>query len=208
MTNSENPKKACGSLKPSLHYAPMNVMPEVARVFELGARKYGFKNWRKQPIDVSTYYSAAMRHLNEFFENKVDADDESGQSPLAHVIACCMIVLDGLERGELIDDRDRAEVIKPLSETARDYLDSREDWVTPERKNVRVATLTRSVFGPENPTPWARPQTEELSDVQRAADSVCELSALAVLKEAAKKAEYVEKYGDADAIPGNRTINF
>jgi len=109
----ENPKKAAGALKPCLHYAPMNVMQQVARVFELGAHKYGLKNWRKQPVDVSTYYSAALRHLTEYFEHGVDIDAESGQSPLAHVIACCMIVLDGLEQGALIDDRFRSDVLQP-----------------------------------------------------------------------------------------------
>lgn len=107
---SENPKKAMGALKPCLHYVPMNVMLSVARVFELGARKYGLKNWRKQPVDVSTYYSAAYRHLIQFFEHGEDADAESEQHHLAHVVACCLIVMDGLERGALIDDRANYEV--------------------------------------------------------------------------------------------------
>lgn len=109
--NSENPKKAFGSLKPCAHYAPMSVMPAVYRVFELGAKKYGLKNWRKQPVDVSTYYSAAHRHLLEFFEGGVDIDPESGQSHLAHVIACCMIVMDGMICGKLIDDRNKSEIL-------------------------------------------------------------------------------------------------
>ncbi len=108
---SDNPKKACGRLKPSASYAPMNIMPGVFRVFELGARKYGKKNWRAQPVDASTYMDAAQRHLIEWFEGGVDIDPESGESPLAHVIACCMIVLDGLQRGELVDDRGATEVL-------------------------------------------------------------------------------------------------
>jgi len=106
-----NPKKAFGALKPSLHYAPMNAMLQVARVFELGAKKYGLKNWRRQPVDASTYYSAAYRHLIEWFESGVNVDPESGQHPLAHVIACCLIVIDSTEGGELIDDRGFAEVL-------------------------------------------------------------------------------------------------
>lgn len=108
---ADNPKKAHGALKPSASFAPMNVMPSVFRVFELGAAKYGKKNWREQPVDASTYMDAAQRHLIEWFEQGIDSDPESGQSPLAHVIACCMIVMDGLERGELKDDRLHTEVL-------------------------------------------------------------------------------------------------
>lgn len=107
---SENPKKAFGALKPCMHYVPMNVMLAVAKVFELGAAKYGLKNFRVQPIDASTYYSAMHRHLIAFFEGGEDVDPESGQPHLAHVIAGAMILMDGLERGSLIDDRAAYEV--------------------------------------------------------------------------------------------------
>lgn len=121
---TENPKKAYGALKPCASYAPMNVMLGVYRVFELGAKKYGRKNWRKQPVDISTYYNAAQRHLIEFFEQGIDADPESGQSPLAHVIACCMIILDGIERKEIKDDRAFTEVLTSgkSSETAHERM--------------------------------------------------------------------------------------
>ena len=62
-------------------------------------------------MDASTYYSAAYRHLIEWFESGVNVDPESGQHPLAHVIACCLIVIDSTEGGELIDDRGFAEVL-------------------------------------------------------------------------------------------------
>jgi hypothetical protein len=108
---SENPKKAFGALKPCAHYAPMNVMAAVYRVFELGAKKYGLKNWRKQPVDASTYYSAAHRHLTAWFEAREDNDPESGVSHLAHAIACCMIIMDGLQQQGFIDDRAKVEVL-------------------------------------------------------------------------------------------------
>ncbi len=108
---STNPKKQYGCRKPCASFAPMNVMQGVYRVFELGAKKYGKKNWRKQPVDASTYYDATLRHLDEFFERGIDRDPESGEHPLKHVIASCMIVLDCIERGELIDDRRKYDVI-------------------------------------------------------------------------------------------------
>jgi hypothetical protein len=126
---TENPKKAFGAVKPCASYAPMNVMLGVFRVFELGAKKYGRKNWRKQHVDVSTYYNAAQRHLIEFFEQRIDADSESQQSPLAHVIACCMIILDGIERGEIRDDRGLTEVLTgKMAESAEERLRKNIDY--------------------------------------------------------------------------------
>lgn len=145
---TENPKKAYGALKPCASYAPMNVMLGVYRVFELGAKKYGRKNWRKQPVDISTYYNAAQRHLIEFFEQRIDADPESGQSPLAHVIACCMIILDGIERKEIKDDRAFTEVLTgKLAESADETM----------RKNIAYA-------GGDVPLE-AQPQTRDIGDV-------------------------------------------
>lgn len=111
MTIPENPKKAYGAVKPCAHYAPMNTLLGVFRVFELGAKKYGLKNWRKQPVEISTYYNAAQRHLIEFFEAGIDADPESGESPLDHAIADLMIIRDGMLRGDIADDRTKVEVL-------------------------------------------------------------------------------------------------
>lgn len=109
--NSENPKEAFGRLKPCLHKVPMLVMLEVAGVMEVGAAKYGQKNWRVQPINASTYYSAALRHLIAWFENGENLDLESKRHHLAHVMACCAIVIDGLDKGTLVDDRAFAEAL-------------------------------------------------------------------------------------------------
>ena len=109
---ADNPKKAFGVAKSRLSFVPMNIIrDDVAEVMALGATKYGHKNWRKQPIDTSTYYDAAHRHLIAWFEDGEDVDPESKKSHLAHVICCMLIILDGLHRGELIDDRAKAEVL-------------------------------------------------------------------------------------------------
>jgi hypothetical protein len=108
----DNPKKAMGDLKPSAHFVPMGpILKYVTKVMELGAKKYGLKNWRKQPIRASTYYSAALRHLSAWFEDGEWLDPESGQPHLAHAICCCLLVLDSTDRGILVDDRDDAEVL-------------------------------------------------------------------------------------------------
>jgi len=52
---------------------------------------------------------------------------------LAHVIACCMIVMDGLDRKSIIDNRDESEVLTgKLSQNSVDYLDSREPMIDPK----------------------------------------------------------------------------
>lgn len=70
----------------------------------LGAAKYNPFNWNDQPVDATTYYSAAMRHLLSWFSGE-EKDPESGASHLAHVRACMGIIMDAQACGTLIDDR-------------------------------------------------------------------------------------------------------
>lgn len=107
---AEDPKARHGAAKPCIHYLPMQPMLDVARVMELGARKYGIKNWREQPVAASTYYSAMFRHLVAWFESLEEMDPESGEHHLAHVIASALLVLDSQERDVLVDDRAKVEV--------------------------------------------------------------------------------------------------
>lgn len=109
-----NPKKKYGDQKPRLSFMPTSILLQVARVFELGAGKYGLKNWRRQAVDASTYHDAIFRHLTAWFEGGEDIDDESGQSHLAHIIACAMILMDAKNLGMLVDDRGKTEVLDQL----------------------------------------------------------------------------------------------
>lgn len=111
MPDQENPKEAFGRLKPQMHKVPMKPMIGVAKVMEVGAGKYGVKNWRVQPINASTYYSAIHRHLTQYWEDGENEDDETKQHHLCHVIACSLIILDGLNHGSLNDDREFAEAL-------------------------------------------------------------------------------------------------
>ena len=99
-----NPKSAFGSKKPSPHLIPGTAQIELARVFALGAAKYGPFNWRETSVAASVYQSAALRHLLQWFDGD-DRDTESGASHLAHAMACCAILLDASHTGNLIDDR-------------------------------------------------------------------------------------------------------
>ena len=109
-TTAENPKKAHGDMKPSMRFVPTLPLFDVARVFEGGAGKYGIRNWRKQPIRMSTYRDAMLRHLEAWFEGLEDKDSESGRHHLAHVIAGALIVLDSIRLDTAVDDRNEIEV--------------------------------------------------------------------------------------------------
>lgn len=91
--------------KPPMEYVPYGPLADVARVMQTGAEKYGRKNWRKDKILASTYIGAITRHALLEWAEGIDTDKDSGQHPLAHVIACCLLVMDAEKHGTLIDDR-------------------------------------------------------------------------------------------------------
>lgn len=101
---SSNPKKQYGTLKPSLSFVPPVALIELAVVMELGAVKYGAHNWVSDPVDFTTYYDAAMRHLMLAFSGE-DVDPESKALHVAHAMACCCILTDAIRIGNLIDNR-------------------------------------------------------------------------------------------------------
>ena len=79
---STNPKRAYGVRKPSAQFIPPIAIIEEAAVMALGAAKYGAFNWQDDPVDATTYYSAAIRHLLQWFSGEY-IDQESGASHLA-----------------------------------------------------------------------------------------------------------------------------
>lgn len=95
--------------KVPMHLIPWRSLEAVARVMGTGAEKYGERNWRIDEILASTYEGAIARHTLLEWAQGVDADKDSGEHPLAHVAACCLIVLDAIENDTFIDDRDRKE---------------------------------------------------------------------------------------------------
>lgn len=103
---SSNPKRAFGVRKPSAQFIPPVAIIEESVVMALGAAKYGAFNWQDDLVDATTYYSAAIRHLLQWFSGE-DRDAESGASHLAHVRACMAILIDAQASGKLIDDRPR-----------------------------------------------------------------------------------------------------
>jgi hypothetical protein len=103
-TKPSNPKQAFGDAKLPLALVP-DVIPAYASLgFLEGALKYGQFNWRAAGVSVSTYISAARRHLAKY-NNGEWADQKTGVPHLASVLACVGIILDAHHLGKLTDDR-------------------------------------------------------------------------------------------------------
>ena len=107
--DTRNPKDIAGSTKPQYHLVP--VTEGVARVMELGAKKYGPYNWREQKIAYTAYVSAAMRHMKAFLDRE-DLDPESKQMHIEHAAACMLILADAIYHGAAIDDRPHNPKVK------------------------------------------------------------------------------------------------
>lgn len=99
-----NPKDLFGSLKVSLSKFPPTALAHGAHAMMDGAEKYDPYNWRTKPVIASIYVDAAMRHIMDWFEGQEVATD-SEVHHLGHAMACCAILIDAQEYGNLIDDR-------------------------------------------------------------------------------------------------------
>lgn len=100
----DNPKTMYGEAKTKVSDTPTIGIQKMGRVFTGGAVKYGRFNWRDHTVSATVYYDAAMRHLMAWF-NGEDTDPESGEPHLAHVMACCNILMDAGQCGKLNDNR-------------------------------------------------------------------------------------------------------
>lgn len=110
-----NPKDRLGLKKAPLRLVPWVSIVQLARVMKLGADKYGEVNWREKKPRTTVYFEAALRHLLAYADGQ-DADPESGESHLAHVMANMAILLDAQSCSCLLDDRkSTGEVVKALT---------------------------------------------------------------------------------------------
>lgn len=102
-----NPKTIYGKAKPAISLIPAPSLVHIADAFRDGANKYGPANWRNDPVSVTTYADAALRHLFAWFDGEETAED-SGVHHLAHAAACLCILMDAQEQHSLVDDRPTA----------------------------------------------------------------------------------------------------
>lgn len=104
--SKKDPKAAIGIKKPSTFAIPPSAIIRLGQAMQNGAEKYGLFNWRQTEVKASVYYDAAMRHLMQWRDGDGDVvDKDSGLSHLAHVMACCAILIDAEEIDRLYDDR-------------------------------------------------------------------------------------------------------
>ena len=100
----DNPKTAVGAKKPAMSAVPPVALLHIGQAMADGARKYGAFNYREKTVSATTYYNAVMRHLLAWLDGENEAED-SGVHHLAHVMACCAILIDAESVGRLNDDR-------------------------------------------------------------------------------------------------------
>lgn len=111
----DNPKTVVGTTKPSLGAIPPSALIHLGLAMEDGRRKYGHFNWREKRVSSGVYYDAMQRHLLAWWDGEDNARD-SGVHHLAHVMACCAILLDAEVNKSLNDNRGPAGNVPDLIE--------------------------------------------------------------------------------------------
>ena len=99
-----NPKDRIGATKVDLTVCSPIAYAWWAFAQMDGVDKYGAFNWRVEPIQMRTYLSAALRHLQDVLDGEDIAEDSLAKH-LGHVMACCGIIIDAEYFGTLVDDR-------------------------------------------------------------------------------------------------------
>lgn len=117
-----NPKTRVGLTKPPLRGIPPSAIILLGQAMQNGVEKYGLFNYRDHEVTASTYYDAMFRHMLAWWDGEELAED-SGVPHLAHVMACCAILLDTNVQGTLLDDRGTpgkvGGLIKALTKTSQ-----------------------------------------------------------------------------------------
>jgi hypothetical protein len=119
-----NPKDRLGVKKPPLSLVPMSALIYESLAFAEGARKYGEFNWRRKAVRRRVYLEAILRHaIAALAGEDIDPDSDLRIPHEAKIRACCGIILDAKEAGNLIDDRFEKDSAAALlaQYTAGDY---------------------------------------------------------------------------------------
>lgn len=70
-----------------------------------GDLKYGGFNFRATGVQASIYFDAMGRHMDKWFYHGEEVDPKTLVPHLANAAACLAILIDGIEQGNIIDDR-------------------------------------------------------------------------------------------------------
>lgn len=120
-----NPKDLIGAQKVSISKLPMVAILHGSHAMMNGAAKYGPYNWRKNKVIAHIYIDAAIRHLGAWFDSREELAKDSGVHHLGHAIACCAILLDAMETGNLVDDRPENGEFSRVLENLSDAIKKR-----------------------------------------------------------------------------------
>lgn len=104
-TPNQEIKKDVG--KNRLALVPVEAVLAIGKVLTFGCKKYSANSWR-EGMDYSRVYSAVQRHLNAFWGEGSDIDEESGLSHLSHAFCGLSFLLayeSNKERYRTFDDR-------------------------------------------------------------------------------------------------------
>jgi hypothetical protein len=130
LVKTENPKAAFGAAKAPLFGIPWSAVAALGTVMGGGGYKYGLYNYRDTKIATSTYHDALLRHFMLWADGEdvdpvaVDGDPVpgSGVSHLAHIMACCALMIDAEVNGMLDDDRSKTGHMRAvLDQSKQDY---------------------------------------------------------------------------------------
>lgn len=132
-----NPKQSYGDKKPPLAQLPLAAQVHGALALYDGTNKYGFRNWRENPVEAMTYVNAIERHIALYKEGENLTRDTQVHN-LGAIIASCAILLDAEINGTLIDNRSP-------SQPACDLLHDAERTV--QSLNARAQTYVKASAG-------------------------------------------------------------
>lgn len=121
-----NPKDLVGSKKVSISKLPFAGVIHGAHAMMDGARKYGPFNWRENKVIASIYVDAIYRHVGAWFDAKQEQAPDSEAHHLGHAIACCAILLDAMETGNLVDDRPLPGVGPEILDRLKNIIERRQ----------------------------------------------------------------------------------
>ena len=144
-----NPKDIIGSDK-----LPIHLWPETATIMGClglleGALKYGRNNYREIGVKASIYIDALRRHSARYFEGE-DNDPDSGLPHLAHMLACCAILIDATAAGKLNDDRNYKGGYVDLVETLTPHVSRiKEKYKDRDPKHYTIADTDGGGSPPE-----------------------------------------------------------
>jgi hypothetical protein len=99
-----NPKDLLGVKKTNVSLLPAEGVLQGAKAMKHGADKYGAYNWRDNKVQAMIYIDAILRHTYEYLEGN-DVDKDSGEHPIAHVIANGCLLMDAIKYDCLVDNR-------------------------------------------------------------------------------------------------------